>query len=292
MELNNKIRELRKSRGLTQEQLASALGVSPQAVSKWEMKAGYPDMSMIPMLANFFDVSLDTLFDFDVTKKAKKIEDILEEAGKYFWEDFNKAEEIYKAGISEYPSSDKLKAKLLELYESHMSCYGKTELSSKAVPIAHKIIAESTDIFAVCSAKNSLATIYTMENKYDEAKAIIDTLPVMYPAMLNDRMRCSSYILKGNDRLKWAGEWKVMEEQELFIACALEADGYFETGDYNRALNSYTESRDIIERFMIPGKTGAAAYHIFGTHSNHMYTLLGMAGCFFALGRTEKIDAL
>ncbi len=53
--LGNKIRELRRARGLTQEQLASSLSISPQAVSKWEMNGGYPDMTMIPILANYFN---------------------------------------------------------------------------------------------------------------------------------------------------------------------------------------------------------------------------------------------
>jgi transcriptional regulator with XRE-family HTH domain len=66
MNLGNKIRELRRSRNLTQEQLAASLNVSAQAVSKWEMSASYPDMTMIPVLAGFFKVSLDELFDFDV----------------------------------------------------------------------------------------------------------------------------------------------------------------------------------------------------------------------------------
>ena len=62
------IRRLRKERNLTQEELAELLDVSRQAVSKWEMGASYPDMTMIPTLAFLFKVSLDELFDFDVKK--------------------------------------------------------------------------------------------------------------------------------------------------------------------------------------------------------------------------------
>ena len=45
MNLGNKIRELRRAGNLTQEQLAASLNISPQAVSKWEMGASYPDMT-------------------------------------------------------------------------------------------------------------------------------------------------------------------------------------------------------------------------------------------------------
>ena len=63
--LGNKIRELRKKKGITQEQLANALNLSPQAISKWEMGAGYPDVATLPVLAGYFGVSLDAMFDYD-----------------------------------------------------------------------------------------------------------------------------------------------------------------------------------------------------------------------------------
>ena len=84
MNLGNKIRELRRQRNLTQEQLAASLNISAQAVSKWEMGASYPDVAMLPTLATFFKVSLDELFDFDVRNIDKDIEEIRIEFNKYF----------------------------------------------------------------------------------------------------------------------------------------------------------------------------------------------------------------
>ncbi len=290
MNLGNKIRELRKARGLTQEQFASMLSISPQAVSKWEMGGGYPDMTMIPVLANFFDVSLDVLFDFDVSKKAQKIEDILEEAGRYFWNNFDRAKQIFTDGIKEFPSAEKLKSELLSLYECHIRSYGRTELIDEAIEMAKRLVFELTDVFAVCSAKDSLISLYMMQDKYEEAKEVVDGLPYMYPYMLNDRMRCASYHLRGEDRLAGAKMWKVLEEQELFIACDLEGRGYFEIGAYENALKSFVECKDVIERFMIAGKTGYDAYPIGGTHANHLCCYVGIAGCQFKLGRTQECE--
>ena len=70
--LGNKIRALRKKKGITQEQLAGALNMSPQAVSKWEMGAGYPDVALLPVIAAYFGVSLDVLFDMMQTILKKK----------------------------------------------------------------------------------------------------------------------------------------------------------------------------------------------------------------------------
>ena len=61
MEFNEKLQELRKQKGLTQEALASALFVSRTAVSKWESGRGYPNIDSLKAIAKFFGVSVDEL---------------------------------------------------------------------------------------------------------------------------------------------------------------------------------------------------------------------------------------
>ena len=61
MEFNEKLQELRKSRGLTQEELAKELYVSRTAVSKWESGKGYPGIDSLKELSRFFSVSIDSL---------------------------------------------------------------------------------------------------------------------------------------------------------------------------------------------------------------------------------------
>lgn len=56
------ISKYRKENGVTQAELAEYLGVSPQAVSKWEQEASIPDIYLIPKIAFFFSISIDTLF--------------------------------------------------------------------------------------------------------------------------------------------------------------------------------------------------------------------------------------
>ena len=61
MEFNEKLQELRKSRGLTQEELAEALYVSRTAISKWESGRGYPSIDSLKEIAKFFSVTIDEL---------------------------------------------------------------------------------------------------------------------------------------------------------------------------------------------------------------------------------------
>lgn len=62
--ISQNISKFRKQAGLTQEQLAERLGVSAQAVSKWENGQSYPDISLLPQIAKIFTCSIDELFSY------------------------------------------------------------------------------------------------------------------------------------------------------------------------------------------------------------------------------------
>ena len=63
MTIGKRIAHLRKEKGLTQEELAQHMGISPQAVSKWENDQTCPDISALPKLARLFDVTVDELLE-------------------------------------------------------------------------------------------------------------------------------------------------------------------------------------------------------------------------------------
>ena len=65
--MGSKLSQLRRAGGLTQEEMAEKLGVSAQAVSKWETDASCPDISQLPKLAELFGVTIDELFSRENT---------------------------------------------------------------------------------------------------------------------------------------------------------------------------------------------------------------------------------
>ena len=69
MNIGTKIKELRKRDGRKQEDLANALGVTSQAVSRWEKDGSYPDMEMIPAIANYFGVTIEDIFIYEEESK-------------------------------------------------------------------------------------------------------------------------------------------------------------------------------------------------------------------------------
>lgn len=95
-EFNTSLKEIRKKKGITQEQLADAVGVSAQAVSKWEIN-GYPDASLLPVIAEYLEVSIDELFGNPI-EKVNILDEIVEYIKKQPYEEMiQKAMEIVRA---------------------------------------------------------------------------------------------------------------------------------------------------------------------------------------------------
>lgn len=118
--LGEKIRELRRRDGRTQEMLAEALGVTGQAVSRWEANGSYPDMELIPSIANYFGVSIDELFGYH-SDREKRIDEIIGrvDAANYLarsdddWVDESLA--VLREGLAEFPQNEKLLIKLADV---------------------------------------------------------------------------------------------------------------------------------------------------------------------------------
>lgn len=77
MEFNNKLYELRKQKGFSQEELANRLNVSRQTISKWEVGESTPDMEKLVAISDLFEVSLDELVKGEEPKLAEPSEQIV-----------------------------------------------------------------------------------------------------------------------------------------------------------------------------------------------------------------------
>lgn len=102
--LANNLRELRKNKNLTQEELAGYLNISPQAISKWERGEGFPDIAMLPVIANYFGVTIDTLLGNDTTSIEEKIRHYCDEYEIYNAKgDMDKAAQVAAQAYHEFP---------------------------------------------------------------------------------------------------------------------------------------------------------------------------------------------
>lgn len=113
------VKRLRKEHNFTQEELAEQIGVTFQAVSKWENDSGLPDISQIVPLATVLGVSTDVLFGMPGTDYEKEVHDLILEAGAYLTTSADKENlrQYYHAlaeGLKKYPNSIALLVNCLE----------------------------------------------------------------------------------------------------------------------------------------------------------------------------------
>lgn len=111
--IGDKIKELRLRDARKQDELASAVGVTAQAVSRWEAGGSYPDMELIPGIANFFGISIDELFGYQ-NDRAEKIDAIVQKIDAYHikgrsddeWVD--ECLSLLRNGLAEFPQNERL----------------------------------------------------------------------------------------------------------------------------------------------------------------------------------------
>lgn len=105
MSIGEVIRYYRKSKNMTQEEMAQRLGVTAPAVNKWENGNSYPDIMLLAPIARLLEVSLDTLLSFRETLTKEEIDEIIREADAKLKEtSYEEAFQWAKSKLEQYPN--------------------------------------------------------------------------------------------------------------------------------------------------------------------------------------------
>lgn len=135
LDFGGKIKTLRLSKSMTQEQLAQRLRVSPQAVSKWENGVTLPDIQLLPELSILLGASIDALFSMTDDKRMERIENMLWDQRFLSREEFEAEERFLKDKCLEPDAQARATLLLAELY-----CKRAREYRELASPLARKAI--------------------------------------------------------------------------------------------------------------------------------------------------------
>lgn len=236
MNIGNKIKELRKQRGITQEQLANRIGVSFQAVSKWENNVALPDITLAPALASFFCVSMDILFDFDLKAIEDKAFSIAKESWKYRNTDRKKARDILQSGLAQYPDNDILLSNLLYVVD-----YDKNP--DEVLKIASTILDVTKDEAIRYDTYRFMAYAYRAKSDMDSARKIIEQIPEIYFSRLSEK----ACILMGEE--KWKSACKEAS-QALFMLMLMKekiAECHVEKGNTQSAMTEYEQALKVLD---------------------------------------------
>lgn len=191
MQLGEKIRTLRKAKNISQDVLAQYLGVSFQAVSKWENGDTMPDVTLIPALASFFEVSTDELFSFNLMEQEEKVNQICKEAAEYRFSDPQKSEAILRNGLKQYPGNDIILNNLLYTMRT-------PERSGEVISICKSIIEITRDDEVKYDVLRILAQTYSEQGSYDLAKETLEKIPELYFS----KLELVANLLNGDDAMR------------------------------------------------------------------------------------------
>ncbi len=163
IKIGKKIRLLRKNNDITQDKLAAYLGVTPQAVSRWESEICYPDIETLPQIADFFGVDMDELLCYDSIQKEAKIKAYLDEADLLLESDkLGECLSLLREAYAEIPSSYEIQLELASVL-SAISAAGKPRKADllEAVSLCNHILEYCTDDELRDETKKTLCDIYS-----------------------------------------------------------------------------------------------------------------------------------
>ncbi len=175
LKIADAVRRLRKERKISQEELANALGVTAQAVSKWERNEGYPDITLMPNIAHFFDVSLEEVYGLMETNGNKEI---CEYCNRTTFANYEDGVKIAREALEKYPNSYRLKENLAFALTG---CLGQwtppPEIWEEVIALYEDILAHCGDPELLNGARLHLCQAYGYTDETEKAMQIACDLP-------------------------------------------------------------------------------------------------------------------
>jgi len=175
--IDENLKKFRREKGNTQEDLAEYLAISFQAISKWERGESFPDITLLPKIAAYYNVSVDDLLGVGKIRRREKIDEYAKTAWKYAnIGDTENALKIWREAIGEFPND----LSVINSYMYALPDENENEANEK-IKLAERLINESTDeenytagaIQTLCYTHNKLGDI-------EKAKKYANTLPNYY----------------------------------------------------------------------------------------------------------------
>lgn len=192
----------RKEKGLTQDELASYIGVSKAAVSKWEIGQSYPDITFLPQLATFFNISIDELMGYepqmskeDIHKlyvslscefAVKPFDDVMEECRKIIKKYFSCFPLLFQIGTLIVNNSMEAgdKDRSVTAIEEAKELFIRIKSESEDAELCR--LALNMEAFCALSLGKAEEVIELLERTYRRALAVIETFDLknLHPALL------------------------------------------------------------------------------------------------------------
>lgn len=254
--LKDKLRTLRMQKSITQEALANHLGITPQSVGKWERGEGFPDITLLPKIALYFDVTVDELLCVDRIRIDETIDSYIKESEIYKNIGDNvKNLELWERAYAEFPNDCRVMVELMHAINREGEYPCPPEKAERIIALGEEILQKSTDTNQRENAIQSLCYTY---DGIDNEKAL------QYAEMggsfyvTRERLRCT--VLEGEEGVKACQEYIVsLVHTAAMIAFQMTSKKAF---SHEEGINAYQFSIDILKCLFSDGNVGFYANDI------------------------------
>lgn len=272
----------RRKMGLTQDELADYIGVTKASVSKWETGQSYPDITLLPQLAAYFDISIDELMGYSpqLTKEAIRAL-YMKFSAAFSSSPFDKVMDEVNGAVKKYYSCYPFLIQMAILLLNHYSLTESRELQSlvleHALAICKRIKGECKDILLTQQANSMEAMVYLMLQQPAEAIDLLCDI-TLRPFNQDEMVLASAYEMRGD-----------AEAAKKVLQIAGYQHVLFMTGSAVKLLPLYKTDNSRFEEILSRALSVAEAFHIETLHPNAFIQLsLTAALCLTELGSYQR----
>lgn len=260
LEIGKVIYRLRKDNRKTQEELANFLSVSTAAVSKWESGLTYPDITLLPRIAVYFDISMDELFNYNKDLSDDEVMKIAKECELKFAElEWGEWVTYCKEYLKKYTNNYLLKFRIAHLFVKYFYTTGSekiaNEMLKESLALNEEVVLKASDNKLIEGALFQLGAYYPMIGERE--KAIEALKKINKPECNPDSIIASIYIQEGknNEAIKILQKnlWKAIQEVNLLCLSLSSAYTNNEQKDFNKGEKYQLLSLEFIKLFSPEG---------------------------------------
>ena len=258
MEINlkEKLRSLRQQKNITQEALANHLGITPQSVGKWERGEGFPDITLLPKIAFYFDVTVDELLCVDQVRVEEAICEYQRQS-EICWRngENQKNLEIWEKAYSEFPKDCRVIEGLMQAINREAVYPCPKAKAERIIALGEELLQRSTD---TRQRENAIARLCYTYDDIDKEKALYyaDVSGTFY--VTREHLRTT--ILDGEEGVKACQSYMM----SLIHTAAMTASSMISKTHFSHqeAIEAYTFAIDILKRLYSDDNVGLYAFDI------------------------------
>lgn len=178
MNIGLKIKQLRREKNITQEELGELVGLTSKAISRWENDTSYPDITLLPILANIFEISVDELLGVENIKQDEYVKKIKKKANQFEQNnDYESQLKLWQEAYKKLPNNEEIKLYLIDIMNTINIVTNEIKYAYEIIKLAENILDKSTSNAIRINATQCLVDLYSQMDNIEMAEYYCKQLP-------------------------------------------------------------------------------------------------------------------